>query len=237
MAAHFNRYVRKYSYRTNSTGAGHVPAGECVRRLESSMAIGRRRDGKAYKQWISTRARAATDDLSAYESGAVLVLRDVVRDYLRQESSPHFMVSLNESVAGVGPHALTVEDLVADESEPGGLTAERELRELASRLAGELAATLQKAERVALVARRLELPFHHHAIERAAGCRRSSISESCRKMVGRVVATIGRRYKSEDADTRRRLVLLTLGGLSDAAVENMRAGGSEPEMAALLGAL
>lgn len=236
MTAHFNRYVQKYHYRTNSNGRpGRVPAGECVQLLESCMAVGRRRDGKAYKQWLAVRGRGVADDRSAFESGAVLVLRDVVREYLRRECSPRFMVSLHEEVARAGRHVLTVEDLIADEVEPGGEIAERELRELASGLAGVLAETLRRAERVALVARKLDLPFHDHAVELAAGCRRSSISESCRKVVERVMKTIDRKYSMEDAGTRRRLALLTLGCLSDAAVEQVYAADSDAALRAMLG--
>jgi hypothetical protein len=213
VTAHFNRRVQAYTHRSTSDGRiASIPAIECMHRLESSMVINRNGQGKAYKDWLFARA-ANGQALEALESGVVLLIRDVVREYLRREHSPSFMISLNDSLTS-DPHGLTIEDLIPCDTDPSEEASLRELEQLASWHAQQWDEELDHRERIALLAREMGLSLAHPEVEHAAGCRKSVLNDAHQKMCERVVSDLRNKYQNEDGHALKILTIRTLTALA-----------------------
>ncbi|OGV43528.1 MAG: hypothetical protein A2X46_07785 [Lentisphaerae bacterium GWF2_57_35] len=183
-----------------------------MHRLETSMVINRNGHGKAYKDWLFARAHGDRAH-EALESGTVLLVRDVVRDYLRREHSPVFMISLNDA-ATPNANGLTIEDLLPCDSDPSAEASMRELEQLAERHAQRWAGELGHRERVALLAREMGLSLAHPEVERTAGCRKSVLNDAHRKLCERVATDLKKKHENEDRQALQILTIRALEALS-----------------------
>ncbi len=140
-------------------------------RFEIHLCVHETRAGKRYKDWLFQRA----NNMGAHwerivEAGASVLMRDVVREYLRHEHAIPWMRSLQEPVAVANGAVLTAEDLLPGTLDPSGEVEQKEIQEAADRMAEEVLAGLVPRERVALAARASGMPLSHAGVLKAAGC-------------------------------------------------------------------
>jgi hypothetical protein len=165
---------------------------------ETHAVTGTGRGGRRYKDWLFARAASAGDaPVDVIEAGGALLMRDVVREWLRREFSPAMMTSLDAPLPGSeGP--VTLGDLLPGTADPLDDISRREVDALAARVADETLAGMTRRERVALLAKFLGLSLAHPAVEEAGGCRKTVLNEACVRMMDALGARIRRTFAAED---------------------------------------
>jgi hypothetical protein len=83
---------------------------ECAHALEIYCALHQRRDGKSYKHWLLSRGR---QDLDTVQSGVMLLLRNVVKEWIRDHAPPPGAHSLQEWLGG---EDFSLEDCLPSET-------------------------------------------------------------------------------------------------------------------------
>jgi hypothetical protein len=195
-----------YARRARGEGvAGCLPdAAGCWHLLEARLVTGRSRPGKAYKRWLFDRTAGGGEPLDAVQGGASLLLRSVVRDFLRREAPRPATVSLDAPLEGVEGR-LTLADLLPA---PDATGAEPDAPRLAGAIARAAFDALDVRARLLVLAKHLDLPLYHPAVTAAAGTSRSRASEIWREAFERLAAEARRACPDEDAGGRLRLCLL-----------------------------
>lgn len=156
-AARFRGFVKRYvAHRSHADALAYAnDAGHGWHLFETYARTANNRAGKRYKDWLFERAdQQAGDFVASVESGATLLIRDAVRDHLRNEYAPAFMASLQQPAGrSEGESVWTLEDLLPDDAVPADTVAEREWQALADTHAHELYEALDKQQRAAIWAR------------------------------------------------------------------------------------
>jgi hypothetical protein len=167
-------------------GSGVLPdAAGCWHLAETRLATGRTRQSKRYKDWLFDRAGGAAATLDAVQGGASLLLRDVVRDYLRREGPRPRHLSLDAPVSEGLP---TLAELLADT--PDAAVEERDFQGVARPLAEALFAQLPDRERLVVLAKQLGVPLYHPAVEGAAGVHKSRVATLWQSVYRRLAARV-----------------------------------------------
>ncbi|MFC1452044.1 hypothetical protein ACFLSJ_01715 [Verrucomicrobiota bacterium] len=201
----FRTYARRYAH-TVAADAPVLDSGirpdEAWHLFEVHLVTRPTTEGKRYKDWIFLRVVHSEEPmLEVIESGASLIMREVVREYLRGECSPAGTVSISEPVwIGEGTN-LTLEDLLPGEEDPRDEVTRRECERLARELARRVFADTSDRERVALTAKALGLGLSLPAVLAAAGCRKSVLSETLRSLIERVAGRARAEHSRDDAET------------------------------------
>ncbi len=171
---YLNRYASRMGHRgqvlrvAESKDAWHL--------LETHAQVGTTREGKRYKDWLFARAPDSPEAwLNAVEGGATVLMRGVVREYLRREQAAAFMESLQRPLGGGAEPSFTLEELLPDTVEPLGELAENEWRALAREQAERFFPSLSSRERIVLWAREYGISLGDPDLARWAGCRRSAL--------------------------------------------------------------
>jgi hypothetical protein len=221
VAMRFNRLMERTIGRF-VTGAGtvYLPASECMHLLESFVAIGRGKKGKAYKEWLFD--RASCGGIQAIEGGVTVLIRDVVREHARREYAPSFMTTVNERVQTSSGRSVTLEQLVSGGPGPDDQLAAVELQDIASGQAAMLIENLEHREVTAILAKEIGLSLADPVVLEVAGCRKSVLNDSHRKLCGRIADILAERFAREDLCVVRQLVALTLGELSNLVMDRAR---------------
>jgi len=180
-------------------------AAGCWHLVETRLATGRTRRDKRYKDWLFDRAGGTTATLDAVQGGASLLLRDVVRDFLRREGPRAHQVSLDAPV-GEGGQGPTLADLLPDE--PDAAVDRRDLARLARPLAQTFLARLPERDRLIVLARHLGVPLYHPAVESMAGVRKSRVAGIWQDVFRRLAAWVNERQGGEDRAARLAISLL-----------------------------
>ena len=214
-AVHFALYLQRYSYRTNAQGGqSDLADGDPWHLFEAHLAVRNTRQGKKYKEWLFARLPGAErDDLEALAGGAALLLRDVAREHLRREYAPCDTISLNSPMSGVDESGMTLEDLLPGSIDPVDEVATREFERLAAGHALEFFARMGQRERIAFLAKDLGISLAHAEVEKAAGCRKSVLSQSYQTFIMNAAVEMKERYSAEDSESVRVLTLMTLQGI------------------------
>lgn len=166
--------------------------------LETHARVGATREGKRYKDWLFMRAEIESVEwIRAVEAGATLLIRDVVREYLRREHAPAFMESLQRPLGSGKCPAYTLEELLPDTVEPLGAVEEREWEDFGRRLAEPFFSTMSSRERIALWARDRQLALTDPALCQWAGCRKSVLHQTYGECIQRLCAAVKEAYPSE----------------------------------------
>jgi hypothetical protein len=209
---HFALYLRRYAYRTNSLcEQTDLAGGDAWHLFETYLAVRNTRQGKKYKDWLFARMPGTKrDDLEALAGGAALLMRDAVRERLRREYAPSNMVSLNSPMDDLDETGLTLEDLLPGAIDPLDEVATREFERLAAGHAQEFFAEMNPREKVAFLAKDLGISLAHREVEKAAGCRKSVLSQSYRDFILNTVSRMKKRYSTEDSKDVKALTLMTL---------------------------
>jgi hypothetical protein len=211
-ALHFNLYLQRYSYRTNTQGGQtDLADGDPWHLFETHLAVRNTRQGKKYKEWLFARLPGADQGaVEALAGGAALLMRDVAREHLRRECAPSGMISLNSPMSGMDESGVTLEDLLPGTIDPVDEVATREFERLAAEHAKEFFAGMGPRERVAILAKDLGISLAHSEVQKAAGCRKSVLSETYQAFILNAAGEMKTRYSTEDAESVRVLTLMTL---------------------------
>ena len=184
--------------------------------LETRMTAGKDLRGKRYKDWLFRRVQLSEDSpLDVIQGGATLVMREAVRDLLRQEAAPGWMLSLGQPLTGQGEEDLMLEDILAGGVNPADEAALREYEAIAGEHACDVFKDMTQRERIAVLARKLGLSLACEDVERAAGCKKSVLSELYRGFAGRVGELLRNRYSGEDMESILVLALMTMDRIAE----------------------
>jgi hypothetical protein len=176
--------------------------------LESYCQINTTRQGKRYKDWLLNRQNddsAMPTWLASVESGATLLMRDVVRDYLRSEHAASFMTSMQRPLAG---ETFTLEDLLPDAIEPADEISRREWAALARDQAMGFLPTLTKREAMVVWARGHEIALTDPRLQDWAGSRTSTLHKDHRDSVARLGRMVKKAYPEESPAVWTHIALL-----------------------------
>jgi hypothetical protein len=212
--ARFTHFVDAYVRTTNADSAsGLIPsAAEAWHRFETHFKLHELPGGKAYKDWLF--ARLEERGYSAQESieaGATLLLRDVVREYLRREYSSHRMVSTNEMVRGnaMGDNVPRLEELLPGASDTMQDVAGRELRAIAQADSAVVFSRLDRRERIALLVHEAGMSLAHPEAVKAAGCGRNALNDAFHGALAKIASYARERHPGEDRPVQASLACLT----------------------------
>lgn len=198
--ARFSRFVEAYVRTTNAGApASATPSsGEAWHRFETHFCLHCGPGGKSYKEWLFANVSEDSGPTrETVEAGATLLIRDVVREYLRREYSGRNMVSANAD-AGTGEHSrLTLADLLPDDSDVLARVEDSELTRLAVEDAEEIFPQLDSRERIALFVHDAGLSLAHPDAVMAAGCSKSSLNNAFRKALTRIAGHTREKHSRE----------------------------------------
>ncbi|MCX7817918.1 MAG: hypothetical protein N2652_01700 [Kiritimatiellae bacterium] len=183
---------------TDGRAIGSPTPAELWHRLEVHLVADRTRARQPYKQWLFARAAPLHGEarLDAIQGGAALILRDVLREWLRREGPAPASVSLEDPVPGC--EDLRYADLVGGEDARERIEA-RDLEAAARQLASAAFWAAPRTVRVGLCLRALGRPLFGPLAERLAGCGHTKLAASVRRFVEDLAAAAMRRHPREEA--------------------------------------
>lgn len=197
----FITYINRYASRIGHTGSDlhHADADHAWHLFETYCQLSTSRNGKHYKDWLLQRAEdpGATSWIEAVESGASLLLRDAVRELLRNEHSAAFMTSLHRSVGGNPDTPYSLEELIPDTDDPADRVAEQELSNLAADIAHTCFPRFERRHRIALWARINEIPLSDPRLHKKTRCSKTMLYAAYQESVHLVFAEIHRKLPGE----------------------------------------
>jgi len=197
----FTHYMHVYATGARKGGllAGPPHARDAWHLFETHLQLHRTREGKKYKEWLTTRADKS-DARAGMESGATLIIRSAVRDYLHGEGPRRMTESLDAGLCRDGDgNILTLFDLLPAEQE--GYSGQQECDALAPQIADKVFAALVHREKVALLARQLDIALSSPAATEAAGCAKSMLSVAFMTGLERVAETARACCPGEDRES------------------------------------
>jgi hypothetical protein len=216
----FSRFLRRVRGLTPGRSAADVSAREAWHRFETHLLVTRTQAGKRYKDWLFARIEGSDDEpLDVVQGGATLILRDVVRAFVREEGCDAHTVSLHDRVAGRDDLTLSIEDLLACDADPRETAAQREYEDLAVRHASELFGGIPRRLRILLAARERGIPLTHPVVSQLTNCRKSVANDALRTCLRQVFDSLKLKYQDEDHEAVVRLALLTAQELARMACE------------------
>ncbi|MDA1044478.1 MAG: hypothetical protein O3C57_04560 [Verrucomicrobia bacterium] len=208
----FRRYLTRYA--PSGRVDRMMPTRNDVWHLfETHLVTDSSRRGKSYKKWLFARAASAgaLSDASI-ESSASLLVRSVVRDYLRREHAPADMRSLDRLTEDGGETEIT--QLLPTALSPADEASWHEQESMASAAATHWLNQLTSRERIALLGKALGLPLSHGSIVSVAGCSKSVLSECYRALIIRMGESTRSTYRDESKESQIRLTMITLNTLT-----------------------
>lgn len=209
----FNLFIRRYAHKTalKERQMPGVPAVEAWHLFETRVVVPTAHGGKRYKDWLFARVEMSNDPAcDVLQSGATLVVRDAVRDYLRCEFPKRRSVSLNASICGAEKDSVTMEDLLPGPFDPRESAVTREYERLARRHADMIFEKMTHRERIAVAAKETGISLASRAVEKAVGRRRSVINDAYGRFVRRAGLEIAAAYPDEGRKEVIRLVIMTM---------------------------
>jgi hypothetical protein len=211
--ARFSHFAHAYAATTNAGAAsGLIPSSsEAWHRFETHFQLHDSPGGKKYKEWLfagmETRGYSAQESV---EAGASLLIRDVVREYLRKEHSSRRMVSMSQGVLCCPGEreTLSVEDLLPGTVDTMRAVEDRDLGALARSDAEWAFAGLDRRERIALLTHAAGLSLAHPEAVKAAGCGRSTLNAAFHGALNGIAACVRERHPREAASVQASLACL-----------------------------
>lgn len=217
----FKKFTDAFASTTNASDSRSrtVPADDAWHYFESGLRLRDSREGKSYKSWLFYRAGLESEPtLDRIQGGATLLMRDIVREYLRAEFSDRRMTSIDNPLNATKDQAFTLHDLIPA---PLDTLNEVEIRELTSMAIVEAKTVfdgLSYAERVALLARELNLPFSHPAVMRAAHRDRCTLITAYDAARTRLADHVRFKHNREEMETLARLTAITFTNLKELSI-------------------
>ncbi len=169
------------------------------------------RTGKAYKDWLFLTAQNSPDNcVVVLEKEMTLLLRNVVRTYIREHYPRKGGMSLDAPLESGNPDSGTLMDVTpSPDLSPRDHVEASEERNVAADFASRFFEELSRRERVVLVALGLGLPASCAEAEKAAQCKRSMLADA-KSQLNICIRDRLKREMSEDADYLRFYVLEAL---------------------------
>jgi hypothetical protein len=213
--ARFRHFVIAYAQSTNVPNPDDLtpePA-QTWHWFETYFQLHPSRQGKAFKAWIFERPDVpAAADLDTVQRAATLLMREVVRDYLRREFSCRRVRSLDATPGGATPPgsapAPSLQELLPSPLDTGRDVEQRDLERLAEQDAAAALSTLNDRERLALLVRQLNLSLAHPAVTQAAGCGKSVMNTAFHNALAGLAAHVRSRHPRDDVSTLATLTCL-----------------------------
>lgn len=203
IAERFRSMLRKI----NLHGQGHLtapPDADCAHLFESYCALHERRDGKKYKHWLLTRGRR---DLDTVQSGVMMLVRNVVREWIRDTQPKTAALSLQQCL---GERGVTLQELLPDEAaEPRDLEQQAWLT---ARVRSELA-DLTALEATVLQIRAKGEVFSGPRIQETYGVGKSTLHKYHRRILTRIAEGAAERFSDLTPAAGAALVLDVMDGL------------------------
>ena len=194
--------------------------GDAWHLFETHLAVRNTRQGKKYKEWLFARLPGSEyGDLEALAGGAALLMRDVAREHLRCEYAPSNTISMDSPVYGSGDVGLLLGDLLPGSIDPSDEVARREFERMAADQARAMFHKMEQRVRVVFLAKELGISLAHAEVEKAAGCRKSALSESYQAFIVKAADEIKERFSDEDTESVRLLTVMILQELKVCARE------------------
>ncbi len=218
----FRRYVERC---LPKSGPGRASADvlsprDAWHRFEVHLCVRESRAGKRYKEWLFQRA----DPHEAHwerivEAGATVLMRTVVREFLRHEHAVPWMRSLQDPLLGSDGTPLTLEDLLPGTLDPSDEAERKEIEEAAGHVAGEILSDLSSRERIAVAARDSGVSLSHSdVLKKAAGCQKSALYTAYRKVFHKIAARVQEDAEKATASEQAAFGLLIYDRLKNAII-------------------
>ena len=205
----FEYYGACIARRTSREPAPSVPPDEAWHAFETWLRLRHTREGKVYKRWLLDHGGGPSDlEASHIEGAASLLVREVVREHLRRESTPAFVVSLDATAATMP----ALSELLPG---PSQAMDAADLDRLAAAEAPGILRQLTRRARVALLARELDLPLSHPRVLRTARCGKSVLSEAYLLALRGLAQRVQQGYPTEPRATQADLTIRVFGALRD----------------------
>lgn len=207
------QYLQQFASRFGSCGNRSAILAEAEHGwhwLETYAAIGTSRQGKRYKDWLFARAGQGHDWLAMVEAGASMLLRDSVREQLRHERAPKFMVSLHQPMGEGSQGACTLEELIPDQVSPADTTTEWEWQEIAQSHAQRYYPTLNETEKLVLWARDQGLTLNDPQLAERGKVPMAVLYRTYRSVVTRISLEVKAAHPGEDPASLIQIARLVL---------------------------
>ncbi len=216
VSARFRHYARKCCFLTNADDPVQLfPSGvDAWHLFETRLRLRQTRAGKSYKQWLLARDGEGADRASM-ESGVSLLVRDVVREFLRREHMPRTFAALEQPVPGVTGEAVSLRELLPGDADTAATVEQRERDALAATCARDVRERLSRREQVALLAREAGRSITDPAVLRAAGCGKSELSRAYHKALQSLAGHVRSRFRQEDREGCAAIACATLEQLNN----------------------
>lgn len=217
----FRRYLQKFRpllISPEATAAWHA--------FESYLTLGRTRSAKAWKSWLFSRG-GASPTLSCIQGGATLIMRDVVRDYLRREHAPAWMCSLDaplDNGTGSDTSAVSLADLLPDPADPIAVLEARDLQALVDPILASAKACLSARERIALTVHHAGKALSHRVVTQAVACSKSALYNSLHAAMQKVGRLLRRALPHESSATCIQSAQLLIDRIAEESKKKLEIG-------------
>ena len=212
----------------SSEGAGDMTARDAWHLFETHVGLRSTGGGLPYKQWLFARTSRSDDPpLDVIQGGASLIMRDVVREWLRSERHPPGTQSLDAPLGGAYDSGLTLQDLLPGSLDPVDEVARREFEELAGRYAASAARELSPRERLVLLSKASGMALTDPRLALAAGRSKTTLHEAYRNVVERVASRIRADCGADDRESALLLTRMTLERLKQMLLDEEKTGNRE----------
>ena len=181
--------------------------------FETYLRLRNTRQGKTYKHWLFARPTAdGAPSLDSVQGGATLLMRDVVRECLRREFADARTDSLDAPLARDDDEPVPMlHDFLPGEIDTSQEVERREMEAIADAEAAGALASLDRRERIALLARELGLALSHAAVIRTADCAKSSLASAYHGALQGLANYVRSKYPREDNLALATLTTLVFG--------------------------
>lgn len=184
--------------------------------FESHLALGRTRATKAWKAWLFARG-GEHPTLNCIQGGATLIMRDVVRSYLRNELHPQWMLSLDAPLGRAADRqgsTIALEDLLPDTADPIADVDARDLQALGDQFFVIAVERLTDREKIALTVHHNGKTLSHRAVTVAARCGKSSLCNALYQGIQKMADLLQKALPEESAATRMQVASAMIGKIA-----------------------
>jgi hypothetical protein len=179
--------------------------------FETHVTTLKNRKGKHYKDWLFARLQHSDDPaIDVIQGGATLIIRDVVRNYIRDELLAEQTVSIFAPLSNNSNMTLTLEDILPGNSNTTSPIILKEYEEIAEKRAKILFRRMSKRERIAFSAKAMGIAFSHKRVLQAAGCEKSTMLTAYKEFIFRTGLELKQEYENDDRESVLKLTMMII---------------------------
>lgn len=213
----FRSLVRKINLHGNGSLSAPSDA-DCAHLFETYCAMHQRRDGKKYKHWLLTRGRR---DLDTVQSGVMLLVRNVVREWIKDTHPRTAAVSLQQKLGS----DISLEQLLPDKE---FLQRSPEQAEWVESKLKQTADSLETVERVLLLLRAQNRVFSAPGVQAEFGFGKTTLHKYHRNLLEKLAEEVSLQFPGLSPVEGTSLVLDILDGWGKSLLLKISAENSEP---------